>query len=441
MTCIEVLADYLLSGEVPEDVRKLAADAFADTIACIAAGIREESTRLACEYVRAKRSHDAEDDALIYGTAAHVLDFDCQNHCLDGHDSVSITAVILALSEEYKITGKRALEIYAKAVDADSWLGKGVKRENVREGWNGSSILSVLGCAAAAGLIMNLNKRQLCHALSLALLNAFGLTASFGYLSKDVVIGRTASTGIYCARMAAAGMDAPLDVVEKPNGYGNFYSCGIDTDTVKACVKAGVSSLKAPGVSYKLYPVCFSVQTGYQVIHRIKEKYSFHYGEVEKIEGLLQYDMAGVRDNPVPEKAYPGKFDLRYCIAREVMERPVDMDSFAVGLPVDEEAADFCSRIHLQVDAKKEVFDESCFCGVRLEVYLKDGTVLTEQMKYPEGGNQYPMSEEKFRDKIELCCRRKLSADLAQKLLDEIFEFDKVESVEMIKQVIDEGLK
>lgn len=442
MTCIETLADYLLSEQsFTAKVQKLAQNAVLDTIACMAAGIEEESTKIVGKYIRMKKEWDAEDRALLYGTAAHVLDFDCQNHCLDGHDSVSITAVILALSKEYPLSGKRALEIYAKAVDADSWLGRGIRREYVREGWNGSSILSVFGCAAAAGLILELDHKEMCHALSLALLNAFGLTASFGYLSKDIVIGRTASTGIYCARMAKLGMDAPLDVVERPNGYGNFYSGGIDTEIVKRCVMEGTSSLITPGLSYKLYPVCFSVQTGYQVIHRLKETYCFSGDEVEKVVGILQYDMAGVRDNPIPKTAYPGKFDLRYCIAREVLGRPVDMDAFGFGIERDEEAAELCGKIDLQVDEQKKLFDETCFCGVRLSVYLKNGAVLEGQMDYPEGGNQKPMAEDDFDKKICLCCHRKLELETGDKLLEALHGFEKLESVNTINEIFDKKWK
>lgn len=438
MTCMELFTEYLLRGEAEEEKALLAAkQAIVDTIACMAAGLKEESVRIIGRYIEEKKNCDEEDLALLYGAAAHVLDYDCQNHCVDGHDSISITAVILSLAKEYPVSGKKALDIYAKAVNVDSWLGMGIDRENIRAGFNGSSLISVLGCAAAAGMMMGLDGKQMVNALSLSLLNAFGLTASFGYLSKDAVIGRTASTGIYCARMAKAGIDAPADIIEKANGYGSFYFTKLNVERIKKKMQEGPLPILFPGLSYKLYPVCFSVQTGYQNIRQLAAENSLKAQDVEKVAGILQYGMEGVRDNPVPEKSYAGKFDLRYCIALELLGKPVNMDTFAFGLERDEEAAELCRRIELIVDEEKKEFDETCFCGVKLLVCKNDGTVLTKKMEHPVGDNHLPMSDEEFRRKLEECCRRNLTLEQALKLEESLQKFSELTSVDIINILVE----
>lgn len=429
MTWIERFSGYLLEeGNVSEEEKKAAETALADTAACIAAGMQEESALRVLRYIERKDHTDAEDRALLWGTAGHALDYDCQNHLVDGHDSVPVTAVILALSERYPITGERAVSIYAKAITVDSWLG--MMRKNVREGWNGSSHLSILGCTAAACMMMGLGRRQTENALGLSLTNAFGLSASFGYLAKDILIGRTAAAGIFCARMAQAGIDAPVSAVEGAGGYGKFYLGWEGGEQFEDMVSQVRRPLVAPGLSYKLYPVCFSVQTGYQVIRKLRKEHPFCAEDVESIEGVLQYDMEGVRVHPIPEKAYTGRFDLRYCIALEVLGRPVDMDSFKPGAPRDEEAAALCAKIGLRVDYEKKIFDGSGFCGVELTIKLKDGREYTERMDDPKGGNKDPLSEEQLMDKIEKCCDRSAEHGKAARMADILRHFRKMKSTE-----------
>src|SRR6185312_1021042 len=91
---------------------------FTDCIAVMVAGRREPVVRIVADSVGAKLRDDsillegvaAPDAALVYGTAAHVLDFD--DVALSGHPSAVLVPAILAEAADSKADGATMVRAY-----------------------------------------------------------------------------------------------------------------------------------------------------------------------------------------------------------------------------------------------------------------------------------------------------------------------------------------
>jgi 2-methylcitrate dehydratase PrpD len=93
----------------------LAKDALKDIVACMLAGARDEATLCVSS---AARGWGAPAAALVFGTAAHALDYDDNYHPMAGHATAVLAPAIFALAESRSASGAAALDAYIVGLEA-----------------------------------------------------------------------------------------------------------------------------------------------------------------------------------------------------------------------------------------------------------------------------------------------------------------------------------
>ncbi|MEV4596645.1 MmgE/PrpD family protein [Amycolatopsis sp. NPDC049253] len=154
---------------------------------------------------------DPEWAAIVTGTAGHLDDFDDTHLHTVIHPGATALAAVLALAPETAPDGATALTAFALGCEAQLRIGVAVSPSHYDRGWHITGTCGVFGAAVAAGHLLGLDAPRLGDALGIAATGTLGQREAFGSMTKPLHAGKAAATGVFAARLAAAGLPAPDD--------------------------------------------------------------------------------------------------------------------------------------------------------------------------------------------------------------------------------------
>ena len=211
MNVTETLAEFVVTTDlarIPSKAQEIAKQAILDCLGVMLAGSRD----LIAEKIMAllqdmggepkasvfgKRVKTSSPlAALANGTFGHALDFDDINRSLRGHPTVPVLPAALAVGEELKSSGKEFLEAYLIGFEVEAKLGAALNPYLFEAGWYPTSVLGVMGAAAASAKLLKLDSKKVCTALGIAASQASGLRQNFGTMTKPLHAGQTAKSGV-----------------------------------------------------------------------------------------------------------------------------------------------------------------------------------------------------------------------------------------------------
>ncbi|WP_326834698.1 MmgE/PrpD family protein [Amycolatopsis rhabdoformis] len=154
---------------------------------------------------------DPEWAAIATGTAAHLDDFDDTHLHTVIHPGATALAAVLALAPETAPDGATALKAFALGCESQLRIGVAISPSHYDRGWHITGTCGVFGAAVAAGHLLGLDAVRSGHALGIAATGTLGQREAFGSMTKPLHAGKAAATGVFAARLAAAGLTAPDD--------------------------------------------------------------------------------------------------------------------------------------------------------------------------------------------------------------------------------------
>src|SRR5205085_3169309 len=186
------------------------------------------------------------DDALYAATALSIaLDFD--DYMSFAHTGHTAVLVPLLLSAETRAPADDQLVAQVVANEVEARLGGACLLGPL----NGQlwSFVHAAGAALAAGRLLGLDETRLAHALAVSLYQAPRPTIP-GFMAPDsklLTAAEPARVGLRAARLAAAGVTGPLDVLDHPDGFlgafadaplrGMLRGLGEGWATLTLCIK------------------------------------------------------------------------------------------------------------------------------------------------------------------------------------------------------------
>ena len=186
-------------GDVPEKALKVAREAILDCIGVAVAGSIEPAGRITAGWARAAASAPqasvwghgfrtaAHDAALVNGTAAHALDYDDVTWGLIGHPSVSLTACLLALGEQFGKSGRDVLHAYVVGFEVMAKIGRTTQPlHSLENGWHATVTIGTFGATAACCKLLDLDADAVGRALGIAYSMTSGNTSNFGTMTKPL---------------------------------------------------------------------------------------------------------------------------------------------------------------------------------------------------------------------------------------------------------------
>ena len=189
------------------------------------------------------------------------------------------------------------------------------------------------------------------------------------------------------------------------------FSGGNGYDPDKAAASLGSRCFMVEsGIEIKKYPCCGSAHLALDATSQLLRRESFSAGDVDYIDVLVDFDPPRSLIHSRPTGGLEGKFSMQYCLAAEIIDGQIGLDSFSDEQVMRSEAQTLIPRIEMRRHPGYEGQLSWTEAHNRVDVHLKDGRVLTERADRATTGALRGVTRDDVRTKFRDCAAVALTA-------------------------------
>lgn len=411
-------AHFAIQGRVDPQVIDAARPAIVDTLAAMIAGSPEPVvTRLAAatqavtgdqgvSVIGLGARYRADEAALIYGTAAHALDYDDVSMLAICHPSAPVLSALLAAAPWDTVDGNALCEAHAIGTEAMIRMGQAIGIRHFEIGFHATATLGLFGAVVAVARLRRLDPETTHTSLAIAASMAGGMRLNFGTDVKPLHVGLAASNAIKAVDWAVAGLSASHADLFAPEGIlatlSGRQSWGWPED-----INLGQPfAIADPGFERKRFPGCYMLHKIMALGIEIAQE-QIGLAQIGRIDVIMPRGGTRPLIHPAPTTGKEGLFSIPYAVLAAINEGDVSFTTFSnesVG------RADIRERFRdvFVTEAGEELAtsEELGAAPVRIVLQLTNGTSRTFERTAAPGSPQDPMTAAQMHDKWVDCLRR-----------------------------------
>ena len=271
--------------------------------------------------------------ALVNGSAGHAHDYDDVHMAMNGHPTVPVAPVALALAENLGRNGRELIAAFAAGIDAECIVGRYIGASHYAHGFHATGTVGSFGAAAAAAHLLRLDRDATARAFGIAGTQAAGLKSQFGTMCKPLHAGHAAATGLTAARLASRGFDSRLDILETEQGFAATQSA---TASLERFAEAVEAPSYLPDVCFKYHAACYLTHSSIEATRALVDSNRFAAKDVSEVEVTVNRGHFGVCNIENPASGLEAKFSLRFTTAMALAgEDTSSIDAFTDALTID----------------------------------------------------------------------------------------------------------
>jgi 2-methylcitrate dehydratase PrpD len=335
--------------------------------------------------------------AFANGALSHALDYSTTDSRGVAPGGATVPAA-LAMAERIPHTsGKQLITAIAVGNEVLMRIGAAINRNPMDFGWVSPMLLGVFGAAVTAGKLAGLGPKQMMDAMGIALHQAGGTWE----MAEDFVN----ETGVLAALLAQEGLSAAKDPLGGKYGlYRQYFEGGYDPSVL---TKGLGSEYRFENIGFKPYPSCRDTHTSIDAALRLARHHDIVPEQVEEIR-LTVGPMGEKACLPLEQRRQPqtsieAKFSLPFTVATAIARRKVTLVEFSPSGITDPEVLSLARRVSYRLGKGSPGVDP----GI-VDIRLKNGRVLHEEVVNPPGGPQSPLSQEDLIEKFRGCANYSL---------------------------------
>lgn len=439
-------------NDLPEDIVSLAKERILDSVGAILAGAgnwayrdkflaacREQGLGDCSAFTTGDLKFPAARAAMIDATFGHSVELDDGHKFAGAHAGTVVVPVAFTLAEKYGFTGRDVINAVVLGYDIVYRIAAAMAPYQIDKGFHPTSNDDTLGAAATAGKLLGLNKEQLANALGLAGLYASGLmeATATGQLSKCVMVGNAAASGMAAVYYAKEGMEGTVSVFEGKNGF--FAAKSQDVDVEEVCRDLRKKYVITDTYS-KMYPTCRHAQPAIESALNLMEEYHFGPEDVDHVwvgTHEVAYTLTGKIKEP--KDSGQAKFSSAYGIAIALYEKGFGVCHLNPEFTENPKYLELANRVVVEQDADVQAVYPTKR-GAKVKIYLKDGRELSTEVYDLKGSPNNPVGFEEIRNKFVSNVKNLMSEQDLENLIGMIMNLDKMDSVAPIMEILTKPL-
>ena len=362
--------------------------------------------------------------ALANGTMMHALDVDDGHRAAAGHPGSAVVPAVLAAGEDLGSTGEEVITAIAAGYDAMAKTAMSVQTSHRERGFHGTATTGCIGAAAAVATLYDLDTDGVADAIGLGGTQAGGL---FEFLAKGSDAkrfhpGRAALAGIVAGGMAAEGFDGPDTIIEGKNGFARAFSDEYDLapfDDLGDPFEVTQNYLKP-------WPCCRHIHGPIEAVLNVRET-GVDADDVEEIR-VETYQAAAHHDNKDISNLLDAQMSIPYGVAVAFVVGDAKLSEFEPPKTDDAAVNRLVDRTTVvQTDEMESIYPETR--PARVTVRTADGEEHVEQIEYPLGCAENPLSEDQLREKFADLSKDQLDGEKRDAVLSAAFSLETVADV------------
>ena len=431
-----LLAHFTAEAPVDPAARAAAADAIIDTLAVMIAGGHEPGVRAlastlaevapgpgAVASLWSRAAYRAEDAALLFGMASHVLDYDDVSMLAICHPSAPVVSALLCASDWDDLSGDRLRDAVAIGTEVMIRLGEMIGFRHYELGFHATATLGVFGATAAVARLRGFSVAQTANAFAIAASLSSGLRINFGTMIKSLHVGIAAANALRAIAWCEGGIVATTADVFGIDGFLGAFSGGHSASMNLSAFLGRPFVIASPGFERKRFPCCYML---HKLIAGSLALARDHDLAIDQIRDVtVQMPVGGTRplNHPVPATGMQAMFSGPYAVLAAIHDRRIGFTSFT-----DAAVARPAIRARLADVAVIEVGNQALTAReveaapVTVNLTLRDGRELEHRVAVTPGSAADPMSHaelaEKWRDCLTRAAPALAAADAALLLLN-----------------------
>lgn len=455
MQLTERFADFIYDTnfeDLPGDIVSLAKERILDSVGAILAGAGNWAYRdkflAACKeqglgdcsaFTTGDLKFPAARAAMIDATFGHSVELDDGHKFAGAHAGTVVVPVAFTLARQNHLTGRDVINSVVLGYDIVYRIAAAMAPYQIDKGFHPTSNDDTLGAAVTAGKLLGLDKEQLANALGLAGLYASGLMEATvtGQLSKCVMVGNAAASGMAAVYYAREGMEGTTSVFEGKNGL--FFAKSQDVDVEKVCEGLGEKFVITDTYS-KMYPTCRHAQPAIESALNLMEEYHFGPEDVDHVwvgTHEVAYTLTGKIKEP--KDSGQAKFSSAYGIAIALYEKGFGVCHLNQEYTSNPKYLELANRVTVEQDPDVQAVYPTKR-GAKVKIYLKDGRELSTEVYDLKGSPNNPVGFEEIKNKFVSNVKNMMSEEDLNNLIDMIMNLDQMDSVEPIMEILTKAL-
>jgi 2-methylcitrate dehydratase PrpD len=354
--------------------------------------------------------------AFANGALSHALDYSSSDSRGVAPGGAIVPAALAMAERIPQTSGKQLITAIAVGSEVVMRIGAAIHRNPMEFGWLSPMLLGVFGAAVTSGKIAGLGPRQMMDAMGIALHQAGGTwemaedPASTFRAVRNCFVNQT---GVLAALLAQEGLSAARDPLGGKYGlYRQYFKGEYDPSVL---IEGLGTEFRFEAISFKPYPSCRDTHTSIDAALRLARQHDVVPEQVEEI--LLTVGPMGEKllipreQRCRPQTSIEAKFSLPFTVATALARRKVTLTEFTPSGLTDPEVLSLAGRVSYRIGKGSPGVDP----GI-VDIRLKNGRVLHEEVVNPPGGPQSPLSQEdlieKFRDCADYSLKPLRSSDV-----------------------------
>lgn len=372
----------------------------------------------------------AHDAARVNATRSHSLDYDDTHGPSLLHPAVITVPAALAVAELNGTTsGRDVITAVATGVDVAARLACAARPgvSGFEHGWHNTTLYGFFAATLVSGRLLGLSRAELVSALGIAYHQASGNSQAHvdGALTKRMGPGFATYGGILAARLAQRGVRGATHSLEGVRGFffqyhGSHYSREILLDGLGA-------EHASTELSLKPWPSCRGTHTAVDAALRcrLQDGSPLDAAEIDAVtvfNGPGEYPLLAdpVEAKRRPESTVAAQFSVPWVVAAALVDGRVSLEHFTQTALERSDLLAMTARVKT-VEDPGLVNPAGGPGAARVEVTLRDGTVITQEVRAAKGDPVNPMQSSEVRDKFFDCTRTAgMSADHGKRLLEAV---------------------
>ncbi len=329
--------------------------------------------------------------ALVNATMGHALDFDDTRGHAPSHLSSPTWSAVLALAEARGADEAAALNAFITGYEVAAVLGDGgIGNQMQAAGFHPTPIFGRLAAAAAASVLLGLDRAQILNALGAAATTAGGMTASFGTMGKPFHSGNGAMEGVLAAELASNGFAAARHIFDAAGGFADTLMQQDGPGLGTAPFSAGQSLFDN---SFKPYACGKLIHGHIDAARELRPQIDGR--KIESIRCQVAAISSKLVAHPMPTEPLQGKFSIAFCVAISLLGYPAQLADFSAERLANPRVQDLMPRVTLSLDPDIGRY------GAIGEIVLEDGATLGATVERSRGNPENPLSWDDLKAKFD----------------------------------------
>ena len=348
----------------------------------------------------------ADDAALLYGTAAHALDYDDVSMLAICHPSAPVLSALLACAPWESVQGPDLCEAHVIGTETMIRMGQAIGLRHYEIGYHSTATLGLFGAVAAIARLNGLDRETAHTSFAIAASMASGMRVNFGTDVKPLHVGLAASNAIDACRWAAAGLTASTGNLFAAGGILATLSGRTAWEWADSVALGDPFAIVHPGFEQKRFPGCYLLHKVMALGIEIAQA-DIALDQIRSIEVTMPRGGTRPLIHPRPSTGREAQFSVPYGLLAAIADKAVTFTTFtdeAVGRSAIRHRFDHV--IVTEDGPDLATSEEIAAAPVRVNLEMLDGASRMFQRDATPGSALDPMTATQRRTKWVDCLRR-----------------------------------